>query len=143
MVLLIRKGENSLIRMFSPAPGVIQTNPVIIPWMAPITDGFLKNNTSQHVHTNRLVAAQMWVLRTPIEESTLAEKGSPPLKPVHPIQRIPAPASASNRLLGGNSSRSSLDLGPTYSEDQAKVKATTYFRWIIWFIGCYTIDYFA
>ena len=54
-----------------------------------------------------------------MDESTLAEKGSPPLKPVQPIQRIPAPASASSRLLGGNSSRSSLDLGPTYSEDQA------------------------
>jgi hypothetical protein len=104
--------------MFSPAPGVIQTNPVIIPWMAPITEGFLKKITSQHVHTRRLVDAQMWVLRTAMEESTLALKGSPPLKPLHPIQRIPAPANASKRLLGGNCSRSSLNLGPTYREDQ-------------------------
>ena len=54
-----------------------------------------------------------------MEESTLVAKGSPPLKPVHPPQRIPAPVSASNSLLGGNSSLSSFDLGPTYKEDQA------------------------
>ena len=105
--------------MFSPAPGVIQTNPVIIPWIAPITEGFLKYITSKHVHAKRLAAVQMWVLITAMEESTLAAKGSPPLKPVHPPQRIPAPVSASNRLLGGNSSLSSFDLGPTYREDQA------------------------
>ena len=63
---LLRKKKNVVFtggkfsyKIFSPAPGVIQTNPVIIPWMAPITDGFLNNNTSQDVHTNRLVAAQM------------------------------------------------------------------------------------
>lgn len=42
-----------------PAPGVMQTNPVIIPWMAPIAEGFLKKNVSQKVHTRRLVVAHI------------------------------------------------------------------------------------
>ena len=96
-----------------PAPGVIQTRPVIMPWTAPITEGLLKNMTSNHVHTRRLVAAQMLVLRTAMEESILALYGSPPLKPAHPIHSNPAPANISSTLFGGNLSLSFFDLGPT------------------------------
>lgn len=92
----------------------MQTRPVIIPWTAPMTDGFLKKTTSRQVQTRRLVAAQMLVLRTAMEESMLAEYGSPPLKPVHPIHSNPAPASIRSTLFGGNLSLSFVHLGPTY-----------------------------
>lgn len=96
-----------------PAAGVMQTRPVIMPWTAPMTEGFLKKMTSSHVHTRRLVAAQMLVLRTAMDESVLAVYGSPPLNPAHPIHSSPAPASISSTLFGGNLSLSFFDRGPT------------------------------
>uniref|UniRef100_K3YWZ4 Uncharacterized protein n=1 Tax=Setaria italica TaxID=4555 RepID=K3YWZ4_SETIT len=91
----------------------MHTRPVIIPCTAPITDGFPKKKTSRSVHTSRLVDAQICVLSTAIDESMLAEYGSPPLKPVHPSHSSPAPASTSRTLFGGNRSLSDADLGPT------------------------------
>lgn len=84
-----------------------------MPCTAPITDGFPKKKTSRIVHTSRLVDAQICVLSTAMDESILAEYGSPPLKPVHPSHSSPAPASTSSMLLGGNLSLSDADLGPT------------------------------
>lgn len=55
-----------------PAPGVMQASPVIIPWTAPMTEGFPKKITSRVVHMRRLVAALMFVLRTATEASILA-----------------------------------------------------------------------
>jgi hypothetical protein len=78
-----------------------------------MTEGFLKKMTSSQVHTRRLVAAQMLVLRTAMEESILAVYGSPPLNPAHPIHSNPAPANISSTLFGGNLSLSFVDLGPT------------------------------
>ena len=78
-----------------------------------MTEGFLKKMTSSQVHTRRLVAAQMLVLRTAMEESILAVYGSPPLNPAHPIHSNPAPANMSSTLFGGNLSLSFVDLGPT------------------------------
>jgi len=98
---------------YSPAPGVMHTRPVIIPCTAPITDGFPKKKTSSSVHMSRLVDAQICVLSTAMDESMLAEYGSPPLKPVHPSHSSPAPASTSNMLFGGKRSLSDADLGPT------------------------------
>ena len=49
------------------------TSPVIMPCTAPITEGFPNTATSKQVHINRLVAAQMLVFTTAIEESMLAE----------------------------------------------------------------------
>ena len=46
------------------AVGIMQTSPVIIPWIAPMTEGFPKNMTSKQVHTRRLVVAQMLVFNT-------------------------------------------------------------------------------
>lgn len=100
------------------AVGVIQTSPVIIPLMAPMSDGLPKMATSQQVQIKRLVAAQIWVFSTAIDESTFAENGSPPLKPVHPIHKIPAPASVRGILFGWKSSLSFFILGPTYRQLQ-------------------------
>jgi len=55
-----------------PAAGVMQTSPVIIPWIAPMTEGFPKNMLSMQVHTRRLVPAHMLVFNTAIDESMLA-----------------------------------------------------------------------
>ena len=96
-----------------PAAGVMQTRPVIMPCTAPITDGFLKKMTSSDVHTKRLAAAHTFVFKTAIDESILAEYGSPPLNPAHPSHSNPAPANVNNTLLGGNLSLSLVNLGPT------------------------------
>lgn len=93
----------------------MQTRPVIIPCTAPMTEGLLKKMTSSHVHTKRLVAAQMLVLRTAMDESVLAAYGSPPLKPAHPIHSNPDPANVSTTLFGGNLSLSFFTLGPTWN----------------------------
>lgn len=110
-----------------PAPGVTQASPVIIPWTAPITDGFPKNMTSRQVHTSRLVAALMLVFSTATEAVMLAAYGAPPLKPDHPIQSSPAPASMSSTLFGGNLSLSLLSLGPTCDtkSNVLNIKTTT------------------
>ncbi len=55
-----------------PAAGVMTTRPVIMPCTAPITDGLPKKTTSNTVQTRRLMAAQMLVLMTAMEESMLA-----------------------------------------------------------------------
>ena len=96
-----------------PAAGVMTTRPVIIPWTAPMTEGLPNTNTSMSVHTSKLVAAQMLVLMTAIDESTLAAYGSPPLNPAHPSHSNPAPANINSTLFGGNRSRSFVNLGPT------------------------------
>jgi len=57
---------------YLPAAGVMTTRPVIMPCTAPITDGLLKKRTSNKVQTKRLMAAQMLVLMTAMEESMLA-----------------------------------------------------------------------
>ena len=80
----------------------MQTRPVIMPWTAPMTEGLLKKMTSSDVHIRRLVAAQMLVFRTAMEESILAAYGSPPLNPAHPSHSNPAPANVNNTLFGGN-----------------------------------------
>jgi hypothetical protein len=106
--------EEDVVLVDLPAAGVMTTRPVIIPCTAPMTEGLLNTSTSKLVHINKLVAAHTFVLMTAMEESMLAENGSPPLKPVHPSHRRPAPASMSNTLLGGKRSRSFVNLGPTY-----------------------------
>ena len=93
----------------------MQARPVIIPWMAPMTDGFPKKITSRVVQTNRLVAALMFVFNTATEAVMLAAYGAPPLKPDHPIHSSPAPASINKTLLGGNLSLSLFNLGPTFN----------------------------
>jgi len=72
----------------TPAAGVMATRPVIIPWTAPMTEGFLKKMMSMTVQTRRLIAVAMLVLITAAPASGLAAYGSPPLKPFQPIQRI-------------------------------------------------------
>lgn len=52
-------------------------------------------------HTRRLVAVQRWVFRTAREVMRPAESGDPPLKPVHPIHRKPAPPNTCIMLFGG------------------------------------------
>ncbi|BAT12306.1 Os11g0105350 [Oryza sativa Japonica Group] len=97
--------------------GVMHTRPVIMPCTAPTTDGLPRTATSQQTQATMLVVAQMCVLSTATDESVLAEKGSPPLKPVHPIHRMPAPATITTRLpplaVAISSSSSSFLLGPT------------------------------
>lgn len=109
-----REAGEDVVLVYLPAAGVMTTRPVIIPCTAPMTEGLLNTSTSKLVHINKLVAAHMFVLMTAMEESMLAENGSPPLKPAHPSHRRPAPASMSNTLLGGKRSRSFVNLGPTY-----------------------------
>ena len=99
--------------IYVPAAGVMQTRPVIMPWTAPTTEGFLKKMTSRHVQTMRLMAVQMLVLRTAIEATELAAYGPPPLNPAHPIHSSPAPVSVNSILFGGNLSLSFCALGPT------------------------------
>lgn len=96
-----------------PAAGVIATKPVIMPWTAPITEGFPKKMTSRMSHVNKLVAAATCVFNTAKDASMLAAYGSPPLNPDHPIHRSPAPANIRSMLFGGNLSLSLVDLGPT------------------------------
>ena len=98
----------------TPAAGVMATKPVIIPWTAPITDGFLKKMMSMTTHVRRLMAVQMLVLSTATPASGLAAYGSPPLKPFHPVQRIPAPTSMRVTLLGLASTRSDGIRGPIH-----------------------------
>ncbi|BAS87275.1 Os03g0838450, partial [Oryza sativa Japonica Group] len=96
-----------------PAAGVMQTRPVIMPWTAPTTEGFLKKMTSRHVQTMRLMAVQMLVLRTAMEATELAAYGPPPLNPAHPIHSNPAPVSVNSMLFGGNLSLSFYETGGT------------------------------
>ena len=96
-----------------PAAGVMHTSPVIMPCTAPMTEGFPKKRRSRRSHISKLVAAQTCVFRTARDASTLATYGSPPLKPVQPIQSSPAPASIRIMLFGGNLSLSLVSLGPT------------------------------
>lgn len=96
-----------------PAAGVMQTKPVIMPWTAPMTEGFRKKMTSRMTQVSKLVAVQAWVLRTAREASAFTMYGSPPLNPVHPIHNSPAPASIRRMLFGGNLSLSLFSLGPT------------------------------
>jgi hypothetical protein len=110
----IKREATEDVLVYLPAAGVMTTRPVIIPCTAPMTEGLLNTSTSKLVHISKLVAAHMFVLMTAMEESMLAENGSPPLKPAHPSHRRPAPASMSNTLLGGKRSRSFVNLGPTY-----------------------------
>ena len=105
--------KRKFICLTRPAAGVMQTRPVIMPCVAPITEGFSKKIMSSKSHVSRLVAVHTWVLRTARDASALTEKGSPPLNPVHPIQSRPAPASISRMLFGGNLCLSLLALGPT------------------------------
>ena len=74
-----------------PAPGVMQTRPVIIPWTAPMTELFLDTVMSKASQTKRLVAVQIWVFIMARDVITPAVNGDPPLKPVHPIHRNPVP----------------------------------------------------
>jgi len=90
------------------------TRPVIMPWTAPITEGFLKKMMSQVVHVSKLQAVAKFVFRTAAPASGEAAYGSPPLKPSHPSQRIPAPTKASRTLCGLKFSRSCLRRGPTH-----------------------------
>ncbi len=108
-----------------PAAGVMTTSPVIMPCTAPMTDGLLKKMTSSKVHTRRLMAAQMLVLMTAMEESMLAEYGSPPLNPAHPNHSSPAPVNMSNTLLGGKRSLSFVNLGPTCHSNSIATATTT------------------
>jgi hypothetical protein len=96
-----------------PAPGVMQTRPVIMPCTAPMTDGLRKKMTSRQVHMRRLVAAQTLVLSTATDAAMLAAYGAPPLNPAHPIHSSPPPAIISRMLFGENRSRSLFSLGPT------------------------------
>lgn len=99
-----------------PAPGVMHTSPVIMPWTAPTTLGLPSAKVSRMSHVNVLIAVHTWVLRTARDASVLATNGAPPLNPVHPIHRRPAPASIRMMLLGGvDLCRSLSDLGPTCS----------------------------
>ena len=91
----------------------MQTKPVIMPWTAPMTEGFRKKRTSRMTQVSKLVAVQAWVLRTAREASEFTVYGSPPLKPVHPIHSSPAPASIRRMLFGGNLSLSLFSRGPT------------------------------
>lgn len=49
----------------------MQTKPVIMPCVAPITEGFPKNTMSSMSHVNKLVAVHTWVLRTANDASVL------------------------------------------------------------------------
>ena len=100
--------------IFSPAAGVIATRPVIMPWTAPITEGFLKKMMSSVVQVSKLTAVARLVFKTAAPASGEAAYGSPPLKPFHPSQRIPAPTSDSRMLWGLKFSRSCLRRGPTH-----------------------------
>ena len=98
----------------TPAAGVMATKPVIMPCTAPITDGFLKKMMSMMTQVRRLIAVQMLVLSTATPASGLAAYGSPPLKPFHPVHKIPAPTSISVTLLGLASTRSDAIRGPIH-----------------------------
>jgi len=43
---------------------VIATRPVIMPWTAPITEGFLKKIMSNEVHMSKLTAVARFVFKT-------------------------------------------------------------------------------
>lgn len=94
-----------------------------------MTEGLPNTNTSMSVHTSKLVAAQMLVLMTAIDESTLAAYGSPPLNPAHPSHSNPAPANINSTLFGGNRSRSFVNLGPTcqFQNSHRYIVRTDYF----------------
>lgn len=70
---------------------------------------------SRESQTKRLVAVQIWVLSTAREVILPAARGDPPLKPVHPIHKKPAPANICSILLGGKCCLSCEFLGPTYT----------------------------
>lgn len=55
-----------------PAAGVMHTKPVIMPCVAPITEGFPKKIMSRKSHTSKLVAAHTCVLMTARDASMLA-----------------------------------------------------------------------
>ncbi len=98
----------------TPAAGVMATKPVIIPCTAPMTDGLLKKMRSIMTQTRSETAVQIFVLSTATPASGEAAYGSPPLKPFHPVHKIPAPTSMRVTLLGFASTRSAGMRGPIH-----------------------------
>lgn len=84
-----------------PAPGVMQTRPVIIPWTAPTTELLRYTAMSRESQTRMLVAVHTCVFSTASDVILLAARWAPPLNPVQPIHRNPAPPSMFMILFGG------------------------------------------
>src|SRR6202040_2037545 len=91
---------------------VIPTRPAIMPLMAPTIEGLPLNRVSIIVQTKSAVAVETLVLSKAAPAFALAKWESPPLKPFQPSHRMPAPANATRRLLGGQVSRSACSRGP-------------------------------
>ena len=79
-----------------------------------MTDGFLKKMISMIVHVSKLIAVQIFVFSTATPASGEAAYGSPPLKPFHPVHRIPAPTNMRVTLDGLASTRSLSRRGPIH-----------------------------
>jgi hypothetical protein len=111
--VMVWSGDADARDVMLPAPGVMQTSPVIMPCTAPITEGLPKKMTSRQVQVRRLVAALTLVLSTATDAVTLGEYGAPPLNPAQPSHSRPPPAIMSRMLFGENLSLSLFSLGPT------------------------------
>lgn len=94
----------------------MQTSPVIIPCTAPMTELLRYTAMSSDSHTRRLVAVHTCVFSTASDVIWFAASGEPPLKPVQPIHKKPAPPNMLMMLLGGKCCLSCECLGPTYNQ---------------------------
>ena len=80
-------------------------SPATAPDMAPTDVGAPSRMRSTETQVIMAAAAATYVVAMARAQSPLAAKAEPPLKPVHPSQRIPPPKMTKGRLLGKDSER--------------------------------------
>ena len=85
-----------------PAAGVIATRPATAPVIAPNTVGFPTLITSIMTHTIIATAAAVFETRIAEPASPLAARADPPLNPIHPNHKNPAPKMEYPKLCGSN-----------------------------------------
>jgi hypothetical protein len=74
-----------------PAAGVIATSPATPPVIAPNIVGFPTLMISINTHVIKAVAAETFETKIAEAASPLAARADPPLNPIHPNHRNPAP----------------------------------------------------
>ena len=82
----------------NPAAGVMATRPATAPVMAPKTVGFPILYVSIKIHVIIATAAATLDTRIADAASPFAARADPPLNPIHPNQRNPAPSMEYPRL---------------------------------------------
>ena len=83
-----------------PEAGVTATSPATAPETRPKSEGRPREAHSTHIQPRAPAAAAVCVAMIAIAARPFAARPEPPLKPIHPNQRMAAPVMASERLAG-------------------------------------------